>query len=727
MELKQILEILLRRKWIVINVFGAIFLTVLIGSLLVPTTYDSTAKVLIRRSSASASMLSSLGLQGGQQTTVSDTDRADYLALATVKPVINKVISDLDLKRERTRTRIMRSIPLAKPALRFLGVNVESTYLPMTSEELLDKSIFSYFFPRPYLEVEQYEETDIIELTAYSTAPAQAEKIANATARAFIDDELRRLKDEYKGAKDFIDANIEKSRMEYTRSLRDLREFKEREKSVNLDTETTNIIQKISDFKKSIVDNKLAISKSRAAVSSIESKLKDIPKYHKSAEQIKDNDTISSLKLTLRDLYLSQAEMRSKYTKEHPAVIDIESKIEKTKELMTREMEKVYGGETLSVDPVYQDLVEKAINYYADLASFESQNQAYPSVIKQYERELMTLPKKSAQYAQYQLAVTVTQDVYDSLLKYQYQFSIAESMALSNIYLVDPAMAPALNDSKHRHPDLIINLILAVLFGFPLGVGAALLLEYMDDTIKTSSDIKAYKGVTFLGNVFRLKSKEPRLISALDPLSPVKESLRTIRNSIKFASPDKALRSLTITSSVQEEGKTFLAVNLAITMASEGKKVILIDGDLRKPNVHNYFKLPNSSGVSNYLIGEAELKDVVIDSGVEGLKIIPTGPLPPDPGKMVDSKRMHALMSDALGNFDYVIVDTPPLMAASDSLMFGSQTDGMVLLIESGRASKKHVADILELIKHANINLIGAVLNKVHGGDGSYYYYYRYK
>lgn len=729
MELINILEILWRRKWIAINIFAAIFLTIIIGTYLVTPWYDATAKVLIRKSSAASSLLSSLGLQtsqASQSSTISDTDRADYLALATVRPVAEKVISGLNIKRERVRSRLMKGIPFLKPILDVLGVDVESTEEVITAERLLYSSLLSFIFPSPYVSVEQYEETDILEIKAESPDPVQAAKIANAMARAFIEEEIKRVRDDYKGAGAFIDSNIEKAKTEYVNALQAVKEFKEKEKTVNLDTETTTLIQKISDLRKNMEDNRLTIFKLKAGIGQVESQLKSIPKYEKATEQIKENDIIQSLKITLRDLYLDLAATKTKYTKEHPSVIDIQNKIDQTKELIQKEMARVFGSETTALSPLHEAVMEKLTGYYADIAAYESQNQVFPKIIDKYESELMTLPRKTSTYTQLSLTVTVTQDIYDALLKYQYQAGLAESTALSNIYLVESAAAPKIDDDKHKHPSISLNLMVAILLGTTLGIGASILVEYLDDTIRTPEDVKAFKGLTFLGSIIKLRKKEPRLISTMDPRSPLRETFRTLRNSIRYATLDKTPKSIVITSSIDKEGKSFLVSNLAVSIANEGKKVLIIDGDLRRPSMHKYFNLTNDIGLTNFLVGDADLRAIQIPSGIEGVNIIPTGPLPPDPARLVESKKMQQLLKDITESYDLVIVDTPPVLAASDAMVFGGWTDGMVIVVESGKASRRHLPDVLELVKKANINLIGAVLNKVGGREASYYYEYKY-
>ena len=715
MELRYILEILWSRRWLAIGIFASMFLAIVIGSLLITPRYDSTAKVLLRKAPASDAVLKSIGLSDTVTTSasLSDTDRANYLALAVLRPVAEKTISELNLTRVRIRARLMNAVPGLKAMFGCLGVDVNASETVMTAEELLGSPLSSYLLPRPHVSVDQYEDTDIIEITGISPIPEQAMKIANSMAHNFIDEELRRVRGDYVDAKAFIDHHIVKVREEYVEALNKVRDLKEKGKFVDLDSETTNIIEKLSDFKKSFEDNKLSIHKLKASIQNIESQIKSIPKYQKSSELLKYNEVILNLKNTLRDLYLNLAETKTRYTSKHPSVIDIENKIAQIKELLQKEMARIFGEETISIDSVHQSLVEKQAGNYADLAGYEVQNEVLPRIIKEYEAEMMNLPKQVAEYAKLQLAVTVIQDVYNVLLKHRYQVGMAESVALSNVSFVEPATQPKKDDSKHKKPSLWINFIMAVLMGLIFGIGGTLFIEYLDDTIKNKKDIKAISEINFLGSVLELKKRAPRLISRMDPGYPFNEGIRTIRNGIKYAFGNGKLKSIVVTSSLENEGKSFFATNLAISVASEGKRVLIIDSDLRKPSIHNYFGLSEEIGLADYLIGNAESKDLECKTDIEGLSIIATGSIPRDPGKLVETDKLKKLVIQMADVYDLVIVDTPSLMTASDAIVLGRFTDGTIMVIQGGRVSHDHLFDILEKFNQAKVRLIGVVLNRI--------------
>lgn len=729
MELRFILEILWRRRRLVTGIFASIFFTIVIGTLMITPSYDATAKILLRKSAATGALLKSIGLSESMSSgsALSDTDRSDYLALAALSPIADKTISVLNLKRMRTRGKLLNAIPGLVTVLRFFGVDDIDTKKDVTSEEFLSPPFTKRIFPQPYVSIDQYEETDIIKIKGVSSVREEAVQIANTMAKYFIDEELNRVRGDYSGARTFIDKNIIKAKEDYSAALKEVKDFKEKEKFTDLDTETTSIIQKTADYKKSMEDNKLSVFKTNASIRSKEAQLKSMPGYQKSSEELKENDVISSLKLTLRDLYLNLAETKTKYTKEHSAVIDIENKIALTKDIMQKEIVKVFGKETVSVNPVYQDLVQKVANDYAELAGYESQVKALPTVLVKYETEMMKLPKRVAEYSKLQLAVTVTQDIYSSLLKYQYQLGMAESAALSNIYLVEPATEMQVNRPKHKKPSLLLNSLIAIILGLMFSIGSAFLVEYLDDTIKTQNDIRKLCDLTFLGTILRLNKKDPRLINIKEPRFILNEFIRTIRNSIKYASLDRALRSIIVTSTMEKEGKSFFVANLAISAANEGKKILVVDVDLRRPMINNYFNLPRGVGLTNYLLGDVELKDIQLKTDIDGLHVITTGPIPPDPGKLVESHKLRDLIKDMEQVYDLVIVDTPPVMAASDCIVLGGYVDGGIIVVQSGRLRNSHFHDVIDSFKRANINILGVVLNQVNKRASTYYYYTDYK
>ncbi|MEW6726183.1 MAG: CpsD/CapB family tyrosine-protein kinase [Bacillota bacterium] len=228
-----------------------------------------------------------------------------------------------------------------------------------------------------------------------------------------------------------------------------------------------------------------------------------------------------------------------------------------------------------------------------------------------------------------------------------------------------------------------------------------------------------------------LNRKGPRqngheLVTREHPKSAIAEAYRTLRTNLGFTSPDRALRLLLVTSSGPEEGKTTTVCNLAVVLAQAGHRVLLVDCDLRKPRVHHVFSLPNLRGFTNLLLQEIDLGEVLKPGPVDGLSILTSGPLPPNPAELLDSQRARALWPVLAGSFDYVLVDSPPVLAVADATILATSMDGVILVIRAGITRIDAVQNAVEQLKRADARLIGTVLNRVsvQGGDYRYYYYY---
>ena len=218
--------------------------------------------------------------------------------------------------------------------------------------------------------------------------------------------------------------------------------------------------------------------------------------------------------------------------------------------------------------------------------------------------------------------------------------------------------------------------------------------------------------------------KQRMLITHLNPKSPIAEQYRTIRTNIDFSIADRNLRSLVVTSSGPGEGKSMTTANLAVVMAQQGRKVLLVDADLRKPTVHYTFRLINTEGLSNLLTKRAKLTDVITKTDVDNLYVITSGPIPPNPAELLSSRAMHDFMTEALGIFDIIIFDTPPVLAVTDAQILSSQVDGTVLVVASGKTEKDAALEAKDLLQKSQARILGVVLNRQPIKNSRYYYYY---
>lgn len=223
----------------------------------------------------------------------------------------------------------------------------------------------------------------------------------------------------------------------------------------------------------------------------------------------------------------------------------------------------------------------------------------------------------------------------------------------------------------------------------------------------------------------RASASQPRqLIAQLNPRSPITEQYRTLRTNLQFSAVDEPLDSILVTSTNPSEGKSLTVANLAIVYAQTGKKVLLIDSDMRKPTVHYTFRLNNIQGMSNVLIGDSVLEEAVSSTSVDNLDVMTSGPIPPNPAELLASKRMETLLAEAKGTYDVVIIDTPPMLAVTDAQILSQIVDGSLLVVRSKQTEYEGAAKAVEMLKQGSGRVLGTVLNDCEKtADNSYYYY----
>lgn len=295
------------------------------------------------------------------------------------------------------------------------------------------------------------------------------------------------------------------------------------------------------------------------------------------------------------------------------------------------------------------------------------------------------------------------------------------------ITLIAPAPLPAAPIS----PNILQNILLAAAAGLVLAAGAVLLLEYLDDTVKNPEDVQQIMNLPALGNIAHISSirkPEDALITFKHPRSPTAEDYRSLRTNLRYAGIENPGGALLVTSANPGEGKTTTAANLAIAIAQSGKRVILVDADMRRPGVNRIFGLPNEVGLTSLFLDQPlRVEEVLQPTQVPGLSILTSGEQPPNPAEMLESRRMTEILQTLRQQSDMVIIDSPPAMVVADANILASRCSGAVLVIDSGRTRTEGARKVTEMLHRSQVKLLGVVLNRMGGrGRGYYnnYYYY---
>lgn len=319
------------------------------------------------------------------------------------------------------------------------------------------------------------------------------------------------------------------------------------------------------------------------------------------------------------------------------------------------------------------------------------------------------------------------QTTFNNLSKSLEDLRLAEAQTTDNITLTTPAQAA----TGPIRPRVLFNTLLALVVGALIGLGIAFLIEYLDDTVKTPDQVRDLTGLAALGNVIHLEGASPdeRMVARMAPKSLGAEAYRVLRTNLQFSALDKPLATLVVTSATPGEGKSTTISNLATVMAQSDKRVILVDADLRRPSLHKLLKLPNNVGLSTALLDKGRDPAVYLqDTDTPNLRVMTTGPIPPNPAEMLNSARMHEMIEVLKGEADVVLFDTPPVLAVADTSILASQVDGTLLVVWAGKTRGEMLAQAVERLQSLGIQPLGVVLNKLTQRKGGYYYsnYYYY-
>ncbi len=291
-------------------------------------------------------------------------------------------------------------------------------------------------------------------------------------------------------------------------------------------------------------------------------------------------------------------------------------------------------------------------------------------------------------------------------------------------------IAPAPVPSSPVSPNIPQNILFAALAGLVLAFGVVLLLEYLDDTIKNSEDVQRVLKLTTLGGIARIhpiRKPEDALITIKHPRSPTAEEYRTLRTNLRYAGIENPGGALLVTSANPGEGKTTTAANLAIAIAQSGKRVVLVEADMRRPSLHRLFNLKGDKGLSTLFLEDAPLLEEVLQpTDVEGLSLLSAGEQPPNPAEMLESKRMTNLLNTLREQSDMVVLDSPPLLVVTDANILASRCSGAILVVDSGRTRTEAARRVTEALTRSQVKILGIVLNRMSGRRGGYYnnYYY---
>ncbi|OQX51852.1 MAG: hypothetical protein B5M53_10135 [Candidatus Cloacimonas sp. 4484_209] len=554
--------------------------------------------------------------------------------------------------------------------------------------------------------VKPVERTDIVNILVHSTDPKEAAIIANTVAENLLEQSRLTARSAVSEVRKFLEKQLKIVQNNLKESADSLRVFKEKNRVFSLSNEGEELFTKLSTFD----------SKYNEIEADYITKKKQLDFLKKKYEQNQKNlvtditEIKSPLIMNLRKKLISLETEYSNYLlqglpENHPKMEKIKSLINETKRSLQKE-------------------VRKYISSGAENGNLITENQ------------------KITKLAQLERAYKINDNTYEMLMQKYEEAKITEAGQLGSVKIIDKAFIPtfAIKPNKKK------NLLFAILVGIGIGLVFTVFTEYIDTSIKEPKEVEEYIGEPTLGiipninhtflskekNNGKLGNAKKLLLTEFPPRSGVAEAYRSLRTNLQYFNTDKPIKSILITSSIAQEGKSTIVSNLAISLSQLGLKTVMVDADLRKPMLHKLFEADLSPGLTNLIISkDVEFKKTIKNTRIENLFLITAGSVPPNPAELLESKRMKEVSYEITKEFDYLIFDAPPIVLVADAVILSTLVDGVILIIEAKKTRRDAIFSSKEIIKNVGGKILGTVLNKtrfsrmdyMYGGYSGYYYY----
>jgi capsular exopolysaccharide synthesis family protein len=571
-----------------------------------------------------------------------------------------------------------------------------------------------------------YKETRLIDISFTHTDPEVASTVVNAIAETYVFNNLEKKGETNTTTAVFLEKRIAELQQKVRTDEEKLVDYAKRNEIISLDPNQNTVVERLAGLNRQVMEAEnariLAESEYNAAkVPGKASALADVD-----AKQADD------LVAKLADFRQKRAQLLVDATEEAPEVKEVNQQINE----LDRQLTEIRNRKSNTI------LTNLETHYKQTLAREQELRKSF----EKQRGETLTQNEAAINYRIIQQEIETNKTLLDNLLQRAKENDVIMASKPNNISIVDLAVAPEGPIGPNRSRTVFVALFLSL----GLGVGFALLLEYLDDTVHSTDEVERLLHLPalavipsalgsgkhrLLGGPGALQkrngnpSENPELLMNVDGRSPLAEAYRHLRTSVLLSTAGRAPRSLLVTSSLPGEGKTTTAVNTAVSLAQTGASVVIIDADMRRPRLRSIFALSEQSGLSSILsseLSEADILAIVSKEPVSGLNVLTAGPIPPNPAELLGSDQMRRLMTVLQSKFNHVVVDSPPVNSFTDGVLISSMVDGVLLVVHGGKSSRHVVKRSRQLLQDVGAKIFGVVLNNVNLQSHDYYYYQRY-
>jgi len=708
--------ILYRNRWLIVAVFLVVLASAVGVTFIMEPVYESTASILIDTKQESAALFQDPRYLG---TTNIMQNELEILQSNTLRSVVAGELISAPYSDTTTHT----VFPLLVPPDDDTTGAVTASQKAVTDRLLL------------VVAFEVMRESDVMKITATSSSPREAAKIANTIAKAYYERNVNMSRSRSRMFREFLEKQVSEKQASLSDKESSLKQYMESHGVVSLDDESRLIIDQLSTLQAARDANDIEI----------ESLLRSFAEYQKQSTDVETQlgrimtsaadpyiqglqEEIARLEIQ-RDINLAQNPQGASNELYRRRLAEIDAQINDLRsKLKTRTSEFLAdllpSGDDLSSrdDPssYLRQIKQKAIETQIQIRSLQAKRKILGESIQEYERKFNSIPAKSIQYAQLERDRSSLEKLYLTLDEKYNEANIQEKSEFGYVDIFDPGSVP----TEPTSPNLILNLLVAFVLGGGLGVGSAFVREFSDARAHSPEDLKR-RGYFVLSTIPEAKGfsegtkkkgsgKLPRATSLLalrDPLSVVSESFRHLRNSIQYNRRGVSCRCIAITSPEVGDGKTTIVANLGVALAQTGKEVIVVDADLREPALHTPFGYDMKPGLAQVLKGGISLEEAVRPTGQPKLHVLTCGAVIHNPAEQIASPEMKFLIEQLKVRYDVVLFDCPPALAVTDATGFSTLVEGVIVVASASRSTISLIERTHETLEQVGANIIGVVLN----------------
>ena len=565
------------------------------------------------------------------------------------------------------------------------------------------------------LEIKPIQRTRLVKVVFNTPDPALSARLANTHAQVYIRQGLGLRTQANEEAQRFLQEKLVELKGRIGQSEAALNNYRRERKIVSLDDKENMVVERLSDLNKRVTE-------AEAERIGLEAQIRAIRKQdYKSLPAISASPIVQTLKQQLAQREGEVAQLSTLVKPGHPRLDGMKAQVEETRRQLMGEIHKVVRG----VESTYVVATAK--------------ESALRDKMERQKAESLGLKDAAVQYAILAREVDTNRQLYDSVLQRMKETGVAAELRASNVSIIDKAQPPHTPSKPQKKK----TLLLGALIGLIGGVGLALVLEYLENTLKTPEEVERYLRLPHLGIVpdfARLNRRryaplrslasgnELAPVSFHHPYAVVTEAYRTLRTAILLSRAGEPPKTILFTSGNHMEGKTVTVINTAIVFAQMGVRVLVIDADLRRPNCHRVMGwglgVSHGLGLTEVLTGQRAPEEVIRPTAIKLLFLLSAGSSPPDPAELVGSKKMQEILASLREHYDYILIDSPPVMPVSDAVLLSTIVEGVVLVVNSQETSKYVVKEVHARLSYARAKILGVLLNRVNLQSGDYAYDY---